>query len=177
MFRNYVKIALRSLRKNPLYTTINVVGLALGMACSLLIGLWVRNELSYDQSLRDADRVYFVRYNSTFNGDVFTSEGTPGPLSDAIQKDVPEVAHVVKLSTWPEMLIKVDGKAAKEHGYYATDDFFGVFDLPAVYGDPKAALAQPDKIVITRRIAEKFFPNGLALGKSVQFNNDTSTLR
>ncbi len=172
MFRNYLKIALRSLLKNKLYSFINVFGLALGMACALLIGLWVKDELSYDRFLPDAENIYFVRFNTTFNGEVGTNWTTPGPLQEAIAKDIPEVAAVTKINWNNETLIKVGEKTAKEYGRYATSDFFGVFDLPAIYGDPKTALAQPNQIVITRKIAEKFFPNGLALNKTLQLNND-----
>ncbi len=151
-------------------------GLALGMACSLLIGLWVRDELSYDRFLPDVDNISFVRVNFTNpnnpSDEIATNFVTPGPLQEAIAQSVPEVAAVTKINFSRDLLIKVGEKAAKEKGHYATDDFFGVFDLPAVYGDPKAALAQPNQIVITRKVAEKYFPNGLALGKTLQLDND-----
>ena len=172
MFRNYLKIAVRSLLKNKLYSSINVLGLALGMACSLLIGLWVADELSYDRFLPDAGEIHYVRVNFPYNGEIVTNFVTPGPLQEAIAKDVPEVAAVTKINYGPEYLIKVGEKTAKEKGHFATSDFFGVFDLPAIYGNPKAALAQPNQIVITRKLAEKFFPNGLALGKTLQLDNN-----
>ncbi len=179
MFRNYLKIAVRSLLKNKLYSGINIFGLALGMACSLLIGLWVKDELSYDRFLTDAEHIHFVRVNfqDTNTGEIYTNHVTPGPLQEAIAKDIPEVAAVTKINYGPELLMKAVGvpngeKAAKEKGHYATDDFFGVFDLPVIYGDPKATLAQTNQIVITRKVAEKYFPNGLAIGKTLQLDND-----
>lgn len=172
MLRNYIKIAVRSLLKHKLYSGINVFGLGLGMTCALLIGLWVRDELSYNCFLPDAKNIYSVRVNIPFNGEVFTSLQTPGPLQEAIAKDVPEVVAVTKTNYGPEYLIKVGEKSAKEKGYYATSDFFRVFDLPAIHGNPSAALAQPNQIVITRKAAETYFPNGLAIGKTLQLNND-----
>ncbi len=172
MFRNYVKIAFRSLMKNKLYSSINVFGLALGMACSLLIGLWVKDELSYNRFLNDAESIYYVRVNFPYNGETVTNYVTPGPLQEAIAKDVPEVAATTKINFSNEVLVKVGETTAKEKGHYATADFFGVFDLPALYGNSKAALAQPNQIVITRKVAEKFFPNGLALGKTLQLDNN-----
>jgi predicted permease len=172
MLRNYLKIALRSLRKNKLYAFINVFGLALGMACSLLIGLWVRDELSYDRFWPGAETLYEVRVNSLFNGEITTGFSTPGPLQDAIAKDVSAVAAVTKLTWNNERLIKVGEKSAKVPGRYASADFFGVFELPVLAGDPKAALAQPNRIVLTRRVAEQFFPKGRALGKVLQLDND-----
>ncbi|MBC8153900.1 MAG: ABC transporter permease [Bacteroidetes bacterium] len=172
MFRNYLKISVRSLLKQKLYSGINIFGLALGMACALLIGLWVRDELSYDRFLPDAENVYLVRLNTISNGDILTSSVTPGPLQEAIAKDIPQVAAVTKLDYGPELLIKVGEKSAKEKGHFATADFFGVFDLPILYGDPKAALTQPDKIVITRKVAETYFTGVSALGKTLQLDND-----
>ncbi|GAB4032927.1 ABC transporter permease [Spirosoma jeollabukense] len=172
MFRNYVKIAVRSLLKNKLYSGINVLGLALGMACSLLIGLWVKDELSYDRFLPDAERIHYVRVNFPYNGEIVTNSVTPGPLQEAIAQSIPEVAAVAKVNYGPELLIKVGDKTSKEKGRFATSDFFGVFDLPVLYGDPKASLAQPNKIVITRKLAEKYFPVGSALGKTLQLDND-----
>ncbi len=172
MLRNYLKIAYRSLLKNKLFSAINVFGLALGMACALLIGLWVMDELSYDRFLPDAENIYFVRFNSEYNGQIGTNYVTPGPLQEAIAKDIPEVAAVAK-TNWPnEALIKVGGKTAKESGRYATADFFKVFELPVVVGNPSASLAQPNQIVITRKVAEKFFPEGNALNQTLQLNND-----
>ena len=176
MVRNYVKVAIRSLLKHKLYSGINVLGLALGMACSLLIGLWVKDELSYDRFLPNADSICFVRVNFTNpnnpSDEIATNFVTPGPLQEAIAKDVPEVDAVTKINYGSEYLIKVGEKAAKEKGCFATDDFFGVFNLPALHGNPKAALAQTNQIIITQKVAGKYFPNGLALGKMLQLNND-----
>ena len=172
MFRNYLKIAVRSLLKQKLFSSINIFGLALGMACALLIGLWVRDEMSYDRFLPDAESIYQVRVNSEYQGEIFTNFLTPGPLQEAIAKDVPEVAAVTKMGYEPQLLlIKVGDKAAKESGYFATSDFFSVFDLSTIYGDPKTALATTGQVVITRNVAEKYFPNGLAIGKTLQLDN------
>ncbi len=179
MFRNYLKIAIRSLLKHKLYSGINVFGLALGMACSLLIGLWVRDELSYDRFLPDVDRIHYVRVNFPVNGDIVTNFVTPGPLQEVIARDIPEVAAVTKINYGPELLIKPAGheKSGKETGHFATADFFGVFYLPALAGNPKAALAQTNQIIITRKLADKYLLNGTgnyqqALGKTLQLDND-----
>ncbi|GAB3953701.1 ABC transporter permease [Spirosoma harenae] len=173
MLSNYVKIAIRSLLKHKLFSLINILGLALGMACSLLISLWVKDELSYDRFLPDADRICFVRVNfqHPVTGEIGTNSVTPGPLQEVIAKDVPEVAAVTKVNYGPELLIKVGEKSAKEKGRYATDGFFDVFDLPATAGNPKTALSQTNQIVITQKIATKYFPKGSALGKTLQLDN------
>ncbi|GGM97060.1 ABC transporter permease [Dyadobacter beijingensis] len=174
MLHSYLTTARRNLAKNKLYTGINVFGLALGMACTLLIGLWVKDELSYNHYLSGADQIYFVRTNSTNRntGEVGTGDVTPGPLQNALSKDVPEVAAAVKINPWMELLVKVGENGAKEKGYYATDDFFRVFQLPAVKGNPQAALAQTNQVIISKKLADKYFPGADALGKTLQLDND-----
>ena len=185
MFRNYLKIAIRSLLKQKLYAGINVFGLALGMACALLIGLWVRNEMSYNRFLPNAETISYVRvsfWHPVTKECLGTNTVTPGPLQEAIAQDVPQVAAVTKINYGPEYLIKTTGGptgqiTAKEKGHFATADFFGVFDLPALAGNPKTALAETNKIIITRKIADKFFTVSdnhyeTVLGRTLQLDND-----
>jgi putative ABC transport system permease protein len=177
MFSNYLKIAWRNLLRNKVYSAINIGGLALGMACTLLIGLWVCDELSYDRFLPDAANVYTVRVNYAFNGGtVQTATYTPGPLAEAIARDVPDAAAVTKVDGGNESLVKAAGSSgaetvAKEQGQYASVGFFDVFQLPVLSGNPKVALTQPDNIIITRKLAEKYFPGVSALGKTLQLDN------
>ncbi|WP_229204227.1 ABC transporter permease [Dyadobacter alkalitolerans] len=174
MLQSYFTTARRNLAKNKMYTAINVFGLALGMACALMIGLWVQDELSYNHFIPDAKTVFFVRTNSTNRntGEIGTGEVTPGPLQDALSKDIPEIAAATKVNAWAELLVKVGEKSAKEKGYYATDDFFGIFEFPVLKGNPHMALAQTNQIVITEKMAAKYFPNTEALGKTLQLNNE-----
>jgi predicted permease len=173
MLTNYIKIAWRNLLRNKAFSLINIVGLALGMACSLLIGLWVYDELSYDRFLPNHAQIHLVRVNFNFQGkETQTAFATPGPLSEAITKDIPQVAAVTKL-TWPsDRLIRVGDRVAKEQGQYASVDFFDVFDIPAVSGNPKSALASLNQIVISQHLADLYFPNEQAIGKSIQLDND-----
>jgi putative ABC transport system permease protein len=174
MLHSYFTTARRNLSKNKMYTGINVFGLALGMACSVLIGLWVKDELSYNRFIPDAEKVFFVRAKATNRntGEIGTGEVTPAPLQDAISKDIPEVAAATKINPWMELLVKVGQKVAKEKGYYATEDFFNVFEFPALKGNPRVALSQTNQIVITQKIADKYFPDTEALGKTLQLNNE-----
>ncbi|GAB4019733.1 ABC transporter permease [Spirosoma migulaei] len=177
MLRNYVIVAWRNLVRHKAFSFINITGLALGMACNLLIGLWMHDELSYDRFFPDAEKIYVVHYNLERNGEVLTTLSTPGPLQGVIQKDIPQVAHVTKVANWPNVLVRTtnptaDEKPSKEQGYYATEDFFSVFDVPTLSGHPKEALANPTHIIISRKMAEKYFPHEPALGKQLQLNND-----
>ncbi|RRA99964.1 ABC transporter permease [Larkinella rosea] len=173
MLRNYIKIAWRSLLKNRLYSFINIFGLALGMSCSLLIGLWVNDELSYDRFLPHLDDIYFVRTNSVSEGKTYTGTLTPGPVVGALKRDVPEVQYATKVQFPEEKLVKVGEKSTKEKGFFATKDFFLVFDFPAIAGSPLMAHSKPDQIIITRKIAEKFFGTTHAVGKRLHFDNTT----
>ncbi len=130
MLSNYLKIAYRSLLKNKLFSIINLSGLALGLACALLIGLWVRDEISYDRFLPEVENIYNVRVNYAFNGGATeTAQYVPSPLQEALAKDIPDVAAVVKTNGGGESLVKAigaggDEKAAKEQGSFR---FGGVF--------------------------------------------------
>ncbi len=176
MFRNYLKIALRTLLKHRLYAGINIVGLALGMACALLIGLWLRDELRYNQFLPNAADTYLVRVNYNFKGgETMTMAYTPGPLQGALERDFPDVAISTKISLGQELLLKPVGSntGTKEEGHYVTANFFDVFQLPVWQGNPKVALADPGKIIITRRLAGRYFGNQPALGRLIQLDNGT----
>src|SRR3546814_10988035 len=117
MVKNYFKIAWRNLKKNKFYSFINIFGLALGMSCSFLIWLWVQDELSYNRFFPDHEEVYFVRRNVTAqNGQVLSNFVTPGPLTDALNKDITEISHAVKLSWEYNYLINAGEKSGKEKG-------------------------------------------------------------
>ncbi|MFC5410981.1 ABC transporter permease [Larkinella bovis] len=173
MLRNYIKIAWRSLLKNRLYSFINIFGLALGMSCSLLIGLWVKDELSYNRFLPHLDEIFFVRTTSVYEGKMETGTLSPGPLAGVLKRDVPEVRYATKVQFPDQILIKVGEKSTKETGFYATKDFFLVFDYPVLAGSPLVAHSRLDQIIITRKVAEKFFGTVNAVGKRLQFNNTT----
>ncbi|GAB3905195.1 ABC transporter permease [Larkinella knui] len=173
MLKSYLKIAWRSLLKNKLFSFINIFGLALGMSCSLMIGLWVSDELSYDRFLPHLDDIFYVRTNSTEGGTIYTSSITPGPLAEVLKRDVPEVMYAAKVQFPEEKLLKVGEKSVKQQGFFATKDFFLLFDYPAVAGSPLVAHSRLDQIIITRNVAEKFFGTTNVLGKRLQFDNKT----
>lgn len=169
MIQNYLTVAWRHITRNRLLSSINVIGLALGMSCSLIIWLWISDELNFNKNYKDANRIYFVRQT---NG-VYTNDLTPGPLAEALKKDIPDVAAATRFWTWPnDYLVKVGQVVAKETGLYVTDDFFSVFQHPVLQGNPVTALKSPNAIVITRRLAEKFFRTTDVVGRTLQLNND-----
>ena len=171
MVKNYFKIAIRSLLKNKLFSFINIFGLALGMSCSMLIWLWVRDEISYNSFYPDLEQIYLVRSGSDWKGEKIVGEATPGPWSEAIQKEVPEVAALTKITWNRDLLVKAGEKSTKENGIYATQDFFKVFQTPFVAGNAKTAIEQPTSIAISRKLAEKYFGSSNAVGKTLKLDN------
>lgn len=176
MLKNYLKVAWRSLKRNKFYSLISIFGLALGMSCSLLIALWVKDEVSYNRFYKDHQDVYFVRTSGLFNGEVYTNYVTSAPMAPALKKDVPAVAYSVKMAFNRDYLVNVGERSGKESGRYASEDLFDIFPMPALAGNPKAALASPAQIIITRKIAEKYFGSADVVGKTLGLDNKKNYL-
>ncbi len=169
MIRTYFKIAWRSLQRNRLLSFINVAGLALGMSCSLVIWLWINDELHFNKGYKEADRIYFVRQTDG----TYTNWLTSGPLAETLKKDIPEVEKATKFTVWSnEYLIRVGETSDKETGIYASSDFFDIFQPETLHGNASAAIQSPNAIVITRQVAEKFFGTTDAVGRTLELNND-----
>lgn len=167
MLLHFLKTTWRSFRKQKLYSLINITGLALGMACSLLIALWVKDELSYDRFYPGYGQLYQVKYNGTHEGKVFTNPATPGPMAAALTAEVSGIAVSTRISWEQDLLITVQQKADRETGIKATPDFFKVFAVRALDGNLVQALHNPADIVITRRLAEKYFGTVRCAGRTL----------
>lgn len=169
MIRNYFIVSWRHLIRNRLLSAINIIGLALGMSCSLLIWLWINDEWHMDKNYKDIDRLYFVRQT---NG-VYTNGYTPGPLAEALKRDIPDVEKATRFTSWTnDYLIQAGQTATKEIGMYVSDDFFDVFQFPAVQGNASLAIHSPGKLVITRRLAQKLFGSLNVVGRTVRLNDE-----
>jgi len=170
MIKNYFKIAFRNLRKNKGYAVINIGGLAIGMVCSILILLWVRNETSYDKFHKNSNSIYRL----TSNGDdlSFKTAVTPAGMAEELQNKIPEIVSTVRLSKPVTGLFEVGTqKFEEQHVFYADANFLDMFTFPLIQGDPKTALESPDDILITERTARKYFGNENALGKVIKKDN------
>jgi putative ABC transport system permease protein len=172
-----LKIAWRNIRKNKVFSSVNIIGLALSMACCLVIALYVWNELHYDSFHKNYDTIYRVTEKQDQAGALYNVAVTPGPLAPALQKDFPEVANTVRFGSWSGVL-KTGTRTYEVNGIQATDNsIFKVFDFPLLKGNPATALQSPDEIVITESIAEKYFGkewrnNPALLDQSFRFNNE-----
>ena len=171
MLRNYFKTAWRNIVKTIGYSGLNVLGLAIGMAVALLIGLWVYYQYSFDKFLPEYQSVYRVQRNFNSNGDTLTFQTTSARLADALRNQVPEIACVA-LSDWggSHGLI-ADNKKLYERGIIADTDFFKIFQFPVKKGNLAAAFREARSIVLTESIAKALFGNGDPLDKMVRFDN------
>ncbi len=172
MLYHYLTIAFRNLWKNKAYSFLNTAGLAIGMACSILILLWVEDERSYDAFHEDASDIYFVRENQTYQGGkIYTFGSTPGPLASGLMRDFPEVVEAVRLNRGSDVLFAHGEKRFREEGRYADPNFFRVFSFPVLQGDPETALRDVHSVVLTRKLAEKYFGSDNPVGKTIRINN------
>ncbi|WP_276498939.1 ABC transporter permease [Pontibacter litorisediminis] len=177
MIKNYLKMAYRNLMRHKVFSFINISGLALGMTCSILILLWVRDELSVNRFHQDIDNLYRVMEVQSYPGaDDLTVDATPGPLAEALEREMPEVIHAVRSTTWDwKQLFAYDDKVLKVNGRYTDPEFFEVFTFPLLQGDAKNVLAQPNSVVISETVANQFFNSpDEAMGKLLKVNNSKS---
>ena len=176
MIHNYLKIAFRNLKKYKSYSFINIAGLAVGMACFILILLFVQYERSFDGFHKHADRIYRVQREQKGNipGGPRTSVITYGPLASALRSDFPEVVNAVRIEHRDsyELALKYNNKRFYERGFYVDGNFFDFFTYDFIQGQAKTALSEPFSIVITEALAKKYFGNEEPLGKTLTIVED-----
>jgi len=172
MLRNYVVIALRNLWKNKGFSAINIAGLTMGMACSLLILLWVRDELSVDAFHTKGSRLYALYETQYFDGKVDGGYYTPALIAAEMKKTLPEVESAAQIGWQGPHTMTVRNKTIKEDGNFAGADFFDMFSFPLIEGKPSSALSGLDAIAISRTMAREFFGSpSEAMGKTIRYDN------
>ncbi|MDO6432908.1 ABC transporter permease [Flavitalea sp. BT771] len=177
MFKNYFLIAWRNLKNNKAFSFINISGLAIGLATCLLILLYVTDELSYDRWNKEADRIYRIDGDLHFGGNYFNLATVPEPMGAAMKRDYPEVQQFVRFRGYGGMLVKKGQQNIQENRVTYTDStLFSVFTLPMIQGDPGRALAEPRSVVITEKMALKYFNSTDVVGKYLTVN-DTGNLK
>jgi putative ABC transport system permease protein len=168
MFRNYLKVAFRNIKKQKGYAFINISGLAIGMAACLLILLWVYDEMSFDTYHENADRIYRVTIDANL-GNHMTAPVAPTPSGPAMVQEYPEVLQSVRLTRPNRSPVKVgDREYFEENVAYADNSIFDVFSFPLVAGDPRTALKTAYTAVLTEDVARKYFGHDQALGKTIK---------
>lgn len=168
MFKNYFKIAWRNLIRKKSFTLINICGLAVGMAASILIAVWIQFEFSVDSTYEKSDRIYAVWRTNVNQGDVLSWDYTPTPYATVLKDQYPEVEAVTHVTEWDPMVLAVGEKSFYEQTSFVDPGFFEMFNFKVLEGDPVEALKSPDHIVLTESVAKKLFGDESALGKSVK---------
>src|SRR5882672_3554815 len=175
MLLNYFKIAFRVIARQKLFSIINITGLAIGLASFILIASYVKNELSYDGSFTNADRIYRVAANLHLESGPSVRAVTSPPMAGIIHEDFPEVEKVLRISRSSRPLSYQDKTFFDIKLYTADSSFFDLFDFSFAAGHPANALSQPNSIVLTSQAAMKYFGNENPLGKQMALS-DTITL-
>ena len=172
MFKSYLIIAWRNLFKHKAFSAINILGLALGMTCSLLIMLWVMDEKSMDKFHGYDRSLYSVFERQYHDGKIEAAHNTPGLLAREMKLKFPEVKFAAGMGFNETSTFEANGKILNKEGNYAEEDFFFMFSYPLVQGTAANALKSPLDIAVSRKMAEDFFGSPeLAIGKSIRYQN------
>jgi predicted permease len=176
MIKNYFKTAWRNLLQNKTFSLINIFGLALGMTCSLVIMLWLNDEMKKDKFHQNGKRLYRVMENQFYSGNVSTFDATPGILAENIVKDIPDIQMASQMLWEEEPLFTVDNTYDKEKGRYVEKDFLRMFSFKLTKGDAATALARPDAVVISKKLADKYFKGQDPVGKMIKIDNTDNVM-
>ena len=174
MITNYFKIAWRNLKKQPFFTSLNIFGLAIGMAGSLLIGLYIYDELNYDNMYPDADRIYRINADIKFGGKTGEHAEVTAPMAKTVVKDIPQIEMATRFRNNHSLLIRKNETSTnvkEESTTFVDDSFFEMFGFDLLVGDPKTALKEPNTLILTKTAAEKHFKTNEALGQTIVLDN------
>jgi ABC-type antimicrobial peptide transport system permease subunit len=172
MIRIYFKLAYRNLIKDKAYSIINIFGLAIGLAASILILLWVQNELSYDKFHKNAAQLYRINWDV----DGLTMAGTPTAMATSAKAQLPAIKNTVRISPNSYLFEANDKRFIEDRVLYADPNFLDVFSFPLVNGDRAKALTQIDGILITEATAAKYFGNQNPVGKFLRKDNSENVV-
>lgn len=171
MLKNYAIITLRNLLKNSTYSFINIAGLAIGITCSLLILLWVYDELSYDRFHPKADRLYQVWVNGTYDGKVNSWRSVPLPTYQGLKGEHSDIVNTTATDWGGKHLLSVGENGIRKTGYYAGEEFLTMFEFPLLKGDAAQVLMEPYTIVITEATSRALFGDEDPINKIIKLDN------
>ena len=172
MLSNYFKIAVRNLTRNKGFSLINISGLAVGMACALLIGLWVLNELRIDRIYPKTDRIYLLYNRDKISGAIWVWDQTPKSIAPVLKKDYPAVEDAVRFVNC-HTLTSVGEKNVNTNGAIVDTGFLNVFGFPLVEGEQAGILSDMYNIVVTQRMAKRLFGNEDPMGRTIRIDHTT----
>ncbi|HZZ76243.1 MAG TPA: ABC transporter permease, partial [Puia sp.] len=173
MFRTTLKSGLRNFWKNKSYSFLNILGLAIGIACAGLIFLWVEDETTFNRVHVKKDRIYLVMNNWPFSQHFSTYDNTPGLMGPAMKTEIPGIANACRMTEGQStQLIRIGNKSIYANGVYADSSMFSMFTIPFAQGNAGDAFKQIHSMVITEKAARKFFGNDRnVMGRTVRLNN------
>ena len=174
MIKNYLLIAFRNARRNKAYTFINLLGLAIGITSSLMILLFVVDEVSYDRHNEHFKEIYRIWVKGKIQGNEIEAALSNAPMGATLKADFPEVVDFTRLFTFDgDPKVRFEEKVfIEENFYYVDSTFFNVFTAPVVYGNPEEMLSRPNTVVLTEEIARKYFGNEDPVGKLLQVGQE-----
>jgi len=177
MYRNYIKTTIRNLIKNKSSTLINLLGLSIGIACSLFAFIWISDEISTDRFHENSSKLYRILSKTHMQGEVSASMSLPYPMEATIENDFPEIERAVSLIANQEILFQYENNLLKKTGIYASDDFFELFTFPLILGEPAQVLSDPSFGVISESMARVLFGVDWRvrediLGQIITYNHD-----
>ena len=166
MLSNYLKIAFRNITGNPLFSAINIIGLSIGLACCIIITLFVQYETSYDKHWQNADRIHRVT-RDFFSNNLRLASIAP-PIAPLLQQDFPEIEDITRIMSPGRIALTIDEKTINDETMVIADaNVFEFFNLEFVSGDPDTALAAPTNIILSERAADRYFGSQDPMGKVI----------
>ncbi len=174
MFKNYFKIALRNIRRYKTYSFINIIGLAIGMACCILILLYIQDELNYDSYHANSDHIYrLIAQSKSSEGEERRNAAIGAPIAEIFSTTLPEIRTAARLYKEDRVLVKIgEKKFFEERFFFADPVVFEVFSFPFIKGDSQTALDAPYSIIITESMAQKYFDEEDPIGQSIVMDNE-----
>ena len=171
MLKNYLKISLRNLQRHKGYSSINIAGLAVGLACCVLMLLYIRHELSYDRHYEKGDRIYRIVSEEHSEDGVRRGARSPVPLGPMLKQTYPEAEDFIRFWRAFQPVLRYENQVFREQGglYFTDPGVFDVFSLDLLEGDPQTALVAPGTIVLTASMAHKYFGEDDAMGKVLDY--------
>src|SRR5512133_792458 len=172
MIKNFFLITFRNISRHKGFTFINVTGLAIGLSASLLILLWVQDEFSYEKFNLNAENIYRVEEDQFYSGERYHVTVTPHPSGPVWKEKIPEIKEQTRINRLPRLLFRQEDKVFFESAVIAADSgMFKIFTFPMLMGDPSTALKSPHSIVLTEKLARKYFGSINPVGKSLSLEN------
>ncbi|MBN2018406.1 MAG: ABC transporter permease [Candidatus Cloacimonetes bacterium] len=172
MLKNYFIVAIRNLKRSKIFSFINITGLALGLAISSMILMYVVNELTYDRFNENYENIYRVTMDLEAMGNKISGPITMAPLAPYLNEEYPDIKHAARMSQENHPIITYDNKLYEQTGlYYADPELFDIFTIKFLKGDPETCFENPFSVIITEETAKKYFGDENPIGKVFTFNN------